>query len=166
MDKSGKERCLNYWKSHDKGHQFSYYKFEDHFGRSGLFDTLEVGAYQSSWDPSEFNDLLWKEIRRLSSAREALIQLADTAQATGIAEITSQRTCLACMSKCPTNMLPCKHYQHGICEACIKRQNDSTEQENLVMIDQCPLGCALSVTPWKIRVKPPMAGPRILTLDG
>ncbi|KAJ3563826.1 hypothetical protein NPX13_g8067 [Xylaria arbuscula] len=136
-DSSGQRRCKNYWEGHVKGHQF------DNIGGRGVnpvsAENLAVGAFQSSYDPEAFAERLWLEVTKLRSREDATDKLAPAAVSCSVASITGQRTCLACLSNTPTNMLPCLPKQH------------------------C---CSLTKTPWTIRVKPPTAGARILSLDG
>ncbi|MBE3046815.1 hypothetical protein IMZ48_30660 [Candidatus Bathyarchaeota archaeon] len=113
---------------------------------------------------------LWEDIYSMSSASQdgggtARRKLADAAQAVGVSKVQSQRTCLACLSNCPTNTLPCRGVQHSICEPCIWRYMRGHES-SWAHLSQCPLGCELWTTPWKIRVKPKTAGSRVLALDG
>lgn len=129
-------------------------------------ENLGVGPYQSSYDPDAFVDQLWEELSRIRTREQAMEKLASAATACGVAGVTTQRTCLSCLSNTPTNMLPCVPQQHGVCEDCIRRYNPITGEESMIKLSSCPLGCALTRTPWTIRVKPRTVGPRILTLDG
>jgi len=116
----------------------------------------------------EFRDALWAEIRihgqRGMDIRSRMIRLANQLD---LSRLESQRTCLACLSNCPTNVLPCMQRQHAICEDCIRWHTGPSESTGCVVsITTCPLGCRFRVSPWNIRVKPKEAQSRILVLDG
>ncbi|KAK3996362.1 hypothetical protein QBC44DRAFT_403535 [Cladorrhinum sp. PSN332] len=174
-DSRGRRRCKNYSRSHNKGHQFDYRDDRSRDSRrssiSDLTDLfshdLESGQYQSSYDPETYQQL-WDEIGKIRGQDSDLIveTLARAASLSGVYKIKKQRTCLACLSNAPTNMLPCKENQHGICEDCIRRYAGSKRHQSIVKLNRCPLGCHLAQTPWSIRVKPKTAGPRVLALDG
>ncbi|EXK77612.1 hypothetical protein FOQG_17687 [Fusarium oxysporum f. sp. raphani 54005] len=164
-DSSGQRRCKNYLEGHDKGHQFDARAYDSRL--SDVSDeNLEVGLYQSSYDPDCFIDQLWEELSSIRNRAQATEKLASAATACGVTGVTTQRTCLSCLSNTPTNMLPCIPQQHGVCEDCIKRYNPITGEESLIRMSSCPLGCSLTNAPWTIRVKPQTAGARILALDG
>ncbi|KAK3330701.1 hypothetical protein B0H66DRAFT_528046 [Apodospora peruviana] len=169
-DSSGRRRCKNYSESHDKGHQFDSHITNDNGRVSDVSiaseDNLEVGRYQSSYDPDAYTEGLWEEVTNLRSRGHAMDKLASTALVSGVTQITGQRTCLACLSNTPTNMLPCIPKQHGICHECIRRYSGSRRHHSVIEISECPLGCHLEKKPWTIRVKPKTAGARILVLDG
>ena len=162
VDSATGRRCRNYWEGHEKGHQFQSLAAGE--------DTLAVGQHESTYDGDKYMALLWDEIHSMSSESldgngAAKRKLADAAQAVGVNRVESQRTCLSCLSNCPTNTLPCQGVQHSICKACIRRYM-SGHGSSWAHITQCPLGCRLSVTPWRIREKPERAGSRLLSLDG
>jgi len=171
-DSTGQRRCKNYWNGHEKGHQFelSNITLLTNSRRSTTSvnsqDGLQVGNYQSSYDPEAFTDRLWNEVTALRNGDHSMEKLASAATSCGVAGLTTQRTCLACLSNTPTNMLPCRPSQHGICENCIRRYNPTSEEATLIQITSCPLGCSLTKSSWSIRVKPRTAGARILALDG
>lgn len=166
-DSVGQRRCKNYLLGHDKGHQFEPSMYLPPSRISvGSVDNMEVGPYESSYEPIAFKDSLWDEISKIHDRAHAMEKLAASATACGVTGVTTQRTCLSCLSNTPTNMLPCKPQEHGVCEDCIKRYNPATGEESLVKMSFCPLGCSFTYTPWSIRVKPRTAGARILALDG
>lgn len=168
-DSTGKRRCRNYLDGHDKGHQFDYSVLTQDTARPSDVsseDNVEVGPYKSSYDPDSYTESLWEEISTLRSRGHAMDKLASTALVSGVTQITGQRTCLACLSNTPTNMLPCRPRQHGICQDCIRRYSNSRRHHSVIEISECPLGCRLEKKPWTIRVKPKTAGARILVLDG
>ncbi|KAK3336354.1 hypothetical protein B0T19DRAFT_36498 [Cercophora scortea] len=166
-DATDQRRCKNYSIGHDKGHQFDP-TLRDHriSDVSSSDDDLRDGDYFSKYLPEEYANKLWDEISHIQTLEDAMDKLASTAIASGVSQITGQRTCLACLSNTPTNMLPCRPRQHGICQECIRRYTGSTRHLSFIAIDSCPLGCQLERKPWTIRVKPKTAGARILVLDG
>ncbi|KAF4996592.1 hypothetical protein FDECE_12381 [Fusarium decemcellulare] len=151
-DRSGKRRCKNYLPAHDQGHQFDSQKV--------------LGVHKCSWKPQRFLEKLRREMGRLQSPAQAMEQLTSVARSIKLLEVQSQRTCLTCLSNCPTNMLPCRGIEHGICQACLERFSILGTGGSILRIDQCPLGCALKTGTWSVRIKPKAAGPRILALDG
>lgn len=163
-------RCMNNWDSHGKSHQF---------GSQDDSAIIEVrdGKYhhEKGFDSGPLRTRLWNEIAKFSELSQALRTLEERAASLGIRRIGSQRTCFACLSNCPTNMLPCKGpkdsvstpEQHAICEGCIRRFAKLSRNEGTIFtLDRCPLGCPLERGKWEIRVKPQTAQPRILALDG
>jgi len=158
-------RCRNYWESHEKCHQFSI-----GVDASSHSQVLADGGHLCSYDGEMYFNRLWEEViavvsRTLDGDSVSKRELAEAAQAIGINQIQSHRTCLACLSNCPTNMLPCKDIQHAICEQCLRRYTGRYES-SWAHLRECPLGCQLLISPWKIRVKPETAGSRVLALDG
>jgi hypothetical protein len=167
-------RCRNYWEGHEKGHQFSP------ADEQGLLDSddMAVGVYRSSYNADYYLERLWDEISHLgrqNADREIVVRrrLTDQAQRIRLHEMHSQRTCLACLSNCPTNVLPCRNVrnvQHAICEQCIRRYAGPPNESSWAYLSQCPLGCELDcelgTSPWTVRLKPNTAGARILALDG
>lgn len=129
-------------------------------------DDVEEHSHVCRWDPDRFHELVWDELKRLKSKRAGMRRLAMLALETEIAEVSSQRTCLMCLSHCPTNMLPCRDRGHGICEDCLHRFADEVDYNPVLRLKRCPLGCAFTKRSWSIRVKPKTAGPRVLALDG
>ncbi|KAF5534140.1 calcium-independent phospholipase A2, partial [Fusarium phyllophilum] len=165
QDHHGQRRCKNYFESHRKGHQFDL--MDDPSPAPGAsVENMFVGGHKCSFNPAEFIDNLWEELSKINPRASPTKKLASCADKCGIKDVTTQRTCLACLSNTPTNMLPCKPKQHGICEECIKRYNPGVGEVSTIRINACPLGCLFTTTPWTIRVKPETAGARILALDG
>ncbi len=128
--------------------------------------SLLLGDFECSYDPTAILDELWKELQSAMETGQAAKRLSSMARASGITEISSSRTCLTCLSNCPTNVLPCDSLQHTICEKCLRRFDDVDDSMSTVVVNQCPLGCRLKGSPWTIRLKPETAGARILSLDG
>ncbi|KAJ3460552.1 hypothetical protein MRS44_011419 [Fusarium solani] len=165
QDHRGERRCRNYFESHEKGHQFEAFGDNSHEPDASV-ENLVVGVYKSSYDPAAFIDRLWEELSEIRDRAHSISRLASAATNCNVTGITTQRTCLACLSNAPTNMLPCTPHEHGICEDCIRRYNPRTGEASVIRMNACPLGCLFSTTPWNIRVKPRTAGARILALDG
>jgi hypothetical protein len=165
VDEDTSRRCCNYWESHEKGHQFS-----SEVEAPSDEVPLAVGEHKSSYNAELYFNRLGEEVFTISTRRgdgdiSTKRKLAETAQSIDIALLQSQRTCLSCLSNCPTNTLPCVGAQHAICEKCIRRYTTRSES-SWAHLTQCPLGCQLMTSPWKIRVKPDTAGSRVLALDG
>ncbi|PNP79394.1 hypothetical protein FNYG_07229 [Fusarium nygamai] len=55
---------------------------------------------------------------------------------------------------------------HGICQICLERFALQRNGGSILVIEHCPLGCALRTGTWSIRIKPKDAAPRVLSLDG
>jgi hypothetical protein len=164
-------RCLNYWIGHEKGHQFSRIRSMresrglDTFGGPRLL----VGEFQCSLKPESVLNALYAEIERLRTAGgfvEDTVPLV--AKASGVANVNGNRTCFTCLSECPEYILPCEQKQHAICENCAFRFSlDRGRSQSTLFLKSCPLGCQFrNGKPWQIRLKPPTAGVRILSLDG
>lgn len=166
-------RCTNYLETHEKGHQFVREgSNRESYGSSIVSDDwdeddlIEFGRYSDSYDADAFFEQLWSTMSRLKDQDDIHGCLASAARDCGVSKISSQRTCLSCLSRCPTNMLPCNPLQHGICESCIDRSGQLQRGDSIAYLKACPLGCRFTVSPWTIRVKPRFAGARILSLDG
>ncbi|KAK0628303.1 hypothetical protein B0T17DRAFT_149884 [Bombardia bombarda] len=159
-DYKGKRRCRNYMEGHEKGHQF------ESITPTSYDDAIVEGKYQASYLGSKYTEWLWDEISGLLKQGDAIDKLAYAANASGVSQLTGQRTCLGCLSNTPTNTLPCRPNQHGICHECIRRYSSAERHQSVIEINTCPLGCRLAKKPWTIRVKPKTAGARILVLDG
>ncbi|KAH7382108.1 hypothetical protein BKA64DRAFT_713345 [Cadophora sp. MPI-SDFR-AT-0126] len=170
-------RCLNYWIGHEKGHQFSRQRIRrqasspsepqrlDRFGGPRLL----VGEFKCSLKPEDVLNATYSEIQRLRAA-ECLVE--DTvplvAKASGVIKINGNQTCFTCLSACPEYILPCAQVQHAICEDCAYRFSyDRGRSQCTLFLKSCPLGCQFrNGKPWQIRLKPPTAGVRMLSLDG
>ncbi|KAM5380846.1 hypothetical protein ACJZ2D_003370 [Fusarium nematophilum] len=154
-------RCRNHAKSHQKGHQF----FEGTRPRGDGTLHRSKGSI-ASWNPTNFAQELWAEMAQLNTREQALDRLVQLAEQLDLLKVKSQLTCLTCLSRCPTNMLPCEGGDHGICETCLRRIGRRSEERCTLEVQRCPLGCTLRTDTWSIRVKPERAGPRVLALDG
>jgi hypothetical protein len=162
-DRRGR-RCKNYHPGHRFEHQFDPASGDADY-EFGNKESTRPG-HQCSWQPDRFKDELERQLHRLKSAEQARVTLTSVARRIGLLRVHSQRTCLACLSHSPTNMLPCQGVKHGICQTCLQQFSSRGQHESVLTIDRCPLGCAFDTGTWSIRVKPRAAGPRILALDG
>ena len=163
--KSEKARCENYWVGHEKGHQF----FQGNWHRQYPVPSLLVGEFQCSFKPEEVILALYAELTRLlREGGEVETAISLVAKASGVTNVSSNRTCFTCLSQCPVFILPCEQVQHTICEDCAMRFSYSTSRsQSTLFLQRCPLGCQFkNGKPWQSRVKPPSAGVRLLSLDG
>lgn len=162
-DNTGVRRCVNHWDGHEKGHQFRD-------GQRFSHDGLRIGAFENSFDSEEMIKTLVAEIARLRAAghNAQIRSLSQTARSSGVSTLFSNRTCLTCLVNCPLYILPCPiQQQHAVCEPCAERFSIAPEGvTSYISLQQCPLDCELTKSPWVIRKKPKNAGVRLLTLDG
>lgn len=82
----------------------------------------------------------------------------------GAESFISHSTCFSCLFEPPEHPLPCGHV---LCTSCLRAYGRVTEK-NVVELDGCPIEY-LSMPrhqTWKVVMKPPDAGIRVLTLDG
>lgn len=171
MDASGTYRCRNFLEGHEKGHQF--WESNPEMQQTDLQQrgpTLRVGRFQCSFDPKYMLEALETDIHAALRDGPGPRMLFWQANDCGISRYSSIRTCLTCLSNCPTHVLPCiapNGLQHTICESCIARfQTPNGRSSAAVSLSRCPFGCQLKVSPWRIKLKPKQAGIRTLTLDG
>jgi hypothetical protein len=168
------ERCVNYKEGHSKGHQ-------NEKGR-----IISTGAYESDFSPDSFQDewlqLLQADIHKLQDdLGNRLIRYRDHTEKTlaselhqevmktfysrlgGAENFKSHATCFCCLREPPEHPLPCGHVLCTPCVYAYGRQQPPSE----VYMDHCPLHNLNTFgRPWAIKFKPPLAGVRILTLDG
>lgn len=165
----GSRRCRNYFIGHEKGHQFSLFDYYLYGEKRSSEPSLLAGEFQCSFKPDDVLLALYPEITRLL---EEVVDMRSTfsqvAKTSGVTSIASNRTCFTCLSRCPVYILPCQSLQHTICEQCAhKFSHDYGQGKSSILLKQCPLGCQFETRkPWLIRVKPPLAGVRLLSLDG
>jgi len=154
-------RCSNYRDGHDKGHQFHTRSSSSHSD-----GWILEGEFEPTLDPDPVLDTLQSKITQYIDCEDKG-ELGWLAKESGVDEVTSNTTCFTCLSHSPRYILPCDNkLQHLICEECAIRFSSDFSQGTLI-IDRCPLGCDLADgKPWKIRLKPPTAGARLLALDG
>lgn len=71
-------------------------------------------------------------------------------------------TCFWCLRQCREHTLPCGH---GICDTCTQKYGEPFEGAECEFIISNCISCR-EPTCLKIKIKPPTAGPRILSIDG
>jgi hypothetical protein len=84
----------------------------------------------------------------------------------GAQNFLSHTTCFCCLRELAEHPLPCGHV---LCTPCIKSYGKAhTELSGSFVMASCPLHDYDTVfpTPWIVYFKPPLAGVRILSLDG
>ena len=180
----GGARCVNVRSGHGtKGHQLKNGK------------VLAVGNYVSRFSFESYQDTFQFDVfSRLNESLKLLhsqVQKAGENEAGAAAELhkntvmahfynhaeqaktysgaravpfISQSTCFSCLIEPPEHALPCGHI---LCSACLRAYGRS-KGNNVVEINGCPIE-SLSLPRyyiWKVFLKPPDAGIRILTLDG
>jgi len=153
------QRCTNYRLFHVKGHQFNR-KGRENF-LEGPFVSRFLDALDSLQD--ELATKLPQFLRQSITTVELTRELWYNAKTCDAGRIFSNRTCLACLSRTPAHILPCKH---SICDPCASTFNSRDRHEKQsITIPRCPLGCEWPSS-WTIRRKASEAGVRILSLDG
>ncbi len=171
-DRRGRS-CCNMREGHIKGHQ----------DRRGT--VIGVGMYESSFSSETFIDEWCDELFRTSEEIERQMQArmltAPDAEKSIMAELhlhsmdgfyrsvggagnfVSHSACFCCLREISQHPLPCGHV---LCTPCVKDYGSSTE--NAVSLAYCPFHPhdQTFVPPWKVHLKPELAGARILSLDG
>lgn len=171
------QRCVNVKERHVKGHQ-------DSRGR-----VIGSGPYEASFSFDSFSDDWFRYLKNyftsfqheLSSQMILSPTIGETAVATrihgdtihnfyyrngGAQKYFSQSFCFCCLRELAEHPLPCGHI---LCTPCVKgfgRPRDGLL--NSYIIESCPLHRFDSIFPVAVdvRFKPPLAGLRILSLDG
>jgi hypothetical protein len=112
----------------------------------------ELAQYQDDGDGEQLNLRLLGKIARRSHVNK----------------VTSNVTCFTCLQHSPRYILPCdSNPQHMFCEYCASMFSSPDSTKETLIIRRCPFGCHLADgRAWKIRLKPSMAGARLLALDG
>ena len=77
----------------------------------------------------------------------------------------SHTACFCCLRELPEHALRCGHI---FCSACMRSYGSTKEKKGFICLKSCPLHS--HATQWKfpfeIKVKPALAGVRVLSLDG
>lgn len=168
--------CANTRAGHSKGHQNEHGKI---IGAGGYSSDFTSNSFREEW-----HDILKGEIRVQSDQRtkrlqekpdlneeEAVEQLHLEVMQNfyggflgGAAEFQSHATCLCCLRELPEHPLRCGHV---LCTPCIHSYS-SCCGKSLIAMYKCPLHAQTAVwdEPWPISIMPPLAGVRILCLDG
>ena len=161
-----------------KGHQLKNGKV---FAVGDYVSQFSFDEYWSvfEWDVYSRLDLLLRDLRSrvgdgagYNEAHEAAELHKDTVMAHFYRHVTegnhaaffSHTVCYSCLFEPPEHPLPCGHI---LCTSCLQAYGKKRGR-NVFEIHECPLESELRSRnqPWKIVLKPPSAGVRILTLDG
>lgn len=172
------ERCVNVKERHVKGHQNS---------RGTIIGS---GPYESDFTFDNFCGEWFKNLKYyLTKSQNELesemttSRLADEVVVTnklhnsnvkqfyyrvgGARSFYSHATCLCCLRELAEHPLPCGHV---LCTACVKAYGKAHEELSASFtISACPLHDdhqSLFPAPMEVHFKPPLAGVRILSLDG
>ena len=170
--------CVNFRSGHNpKGHQNSKGKI------------LAVGDYVSSFTvdvvADEWSDMLVRKLKRMHRSTQESPSSIDTDTTEeevastlhhrtmnefynrlGPAEhFVSHSTCFCCLRELPEHALPCGHV---FCTACVQSYGSTKERKGLINMRSCPMHSHATQCeiPFHIKVKPPLAGVRVLSLDG
>lgn len=74
-----------------------------------------------------------------------------------------QRLCAGCFFVYWDDLLPCRH---GFCKACTHNVSLQWKRSAHIQLSHCPACLAEFSSPFQIRLQPPTAGGRVLSLDG
>lgn len=174
MSKSG-ERCENVREGHTKGHQnvkgkiigageyqssFSFETFQDNWLQL-LLDNLQ--EFQQALEDKMLNNRQALE-KAIASAQHRQYMNAFYKRLGGAQLYISHTACFGCLREMPEHPLPCGHV---LCPLCVKDYGRPDRGSSFQM-DSCPLHSAGTMfpTPYLVRMKPELAGIRILALDG
>ncbi|OCL07767.1 FabD/lysophospholipase-like protein [Glonium stellatum] len=167
--------CANARAGHSKGHQNKDGKI---IGFGGYTSDFTFNSFKEEW-----HDILKQKIGVQSKQRTARLQENPNINEEkaveqlhlgamrefygglgGAAEFKSHATCLCCLRELPEHPLPCGHV---LCTSCIGSYRSNHEKSSITM-DKCPLHPQTTDwgEPWPISIMPPLAGVRILCLDG
>ncbi|KAL8726779.1 MAG: hypothetical protein Q9181_005928 [Wetmoreana brouardii] len=173
----GGARCVNVRSGHTKGHQL----------KSGK--VLAVGDYNSRFSFENYRKIFEFDVysqlteslgilrTKMHDSRDSEANVAAEIHAStvmkpfhnhtvkaGAQSFISHSTCFSCLFEPPEHALPCGHV---LCTPCLRAYGRAVEKY-VVEIDGCPIeslsGPRNQV--WKVAMKPPDAGIRVLTIDG
>ncbi|EON62430.1 hypothetical protein W97_01652 [Coniosporium apollinis CBS 100218] len=172
-NRSGK--CVNTRAGHAKGHQNERGKsiaggeFESSFSADSY---CEIWKMELQDNVREIEKTLQREIfgnpsfgEEAAAHKLHLHRLNDFYGKFGSAyKVVSHSTCFCCLRELPEHALPCGHV---LCTPCINSYGIAVDKYCISMW-RCPLHTDDTVwkEPYLVRLKPPHAGVRILTLDG
>ena len=169
-------RCVNMRASHAKGHQNIEGKL---VGRGGYRSSFSSRRFSPKWHEILSNAL--QEI--FEESNSLLTSNSDESEEESVAtnlhhrcmnrfyealhpatHFISHSACFSCLRELPEHPLPCGHV---LCTRCITSYS-TAKTPGQISLEECPLHSSSSRFPeaWHIRVKPTLAGVRILTLDG
>ncbi|KAF1847324.1 uncharacterized protein K460DRAFT_278260 [Cucurbitaria berberidis CBS 394.84] len=171
------DRCVNVEGSHSKGHQnargrimregsyMSDFTFED-FGEPWLqFLNQHLAKMQTELNTQLMQPPSTDELEIVTKLHRANIDMFYQ-RLGGAQRFVSHQTCFSCLRELAEHPLPCGHV---LCTPCIKSYGkpDANLSYSYAMAS-CPLHQADTVFPvhWPVFFKPPLAGVRILSLDG
>lgn len=167
-------RCVNTQSGHIKGHQNADAR------------VIAVGEYRSAFNYKDYSQN-WRRVLRkhLAEIHQKVQERTVSSQgdektlasivhlelinnfysALGSAEIfKSHSACFGCLRGYPEHPLPCGHV---LCALCVESYSE-TQSSGQILLPNCPLHQSNTrwLDPWKIRLKPRLAGVRVLALDG
>lgn len=161
-------RCANPYSGHAKGHQ------------NAMGKALGKGAYISSFD---YKNDLWRWMLRLEHELDSIQASKDARPSLKIDEspstlhleninkfyqgigsasnFRSHYTCYCCLSEIPVHLLACGHV---LCSPCV-RSYGIPKGRVFMNVSSCPI-CKAREHDCLIKFMPPLAGVRVLCLDG
>ena len=173
----GGDRCVNCKESHSKEHQNKNGKvigtgpYQADFTFDGYceywyHDVLQgLTIFDKSLRPRTMRFLNVDKMARMRKFHH--FDMSDFYYRAGGAErFVSHSFCLCCLTKMAEHPLPCGHV---LCTPCVKDFGRPHPQNaNSIVIGSCPLHDekAKFMSPIEIGFRPPLAGLRILSLDG
>lgn len=172
-----KERCANFYFGHaSKGHQnkegkvlesgefvpsFHYRKDLAHWIQRLERDVIQIQELKNEALPKDESDLSAERITsklHLGNINKFYTRLGNSCK------YMSHSTCFCCLSEIPVHPLSCGHV---LCTPCV-RSYGRPNGRGLIEITECPIG--MHGERWLesclIQFKPPLAGVRVLCLDG
>lgn len=178
-------RCVNVRTGHVKGHQskdgkvmasggyedngFSFDEYRSEF-RNNVYLVLDEMLGELGRLQVQDSDL--SEQRGAAKIHKEIVlknffQRMDPPERrdSGTGCLTSHSTCFACLLEPGEHPLPCGHLS---CTPCVMSYGDWNGIASEVKIDECPIEGALARFPkgHMIRIKPDLAGIRVMALDG
>ncbi|KAI4204204.1 MAG: hypothetical protein LQ350_001395 [Teloschistes chrysophthalmus] len=174
----GGARCVNVRSGHgSKGHQLKNGKvlavgnYMSHFSFENYRETFAFDVYSQLSESLTLLHLKMHDSREMEANVAAEIHASTVMKhfhlhtvKAGAESFISHSTCFSCLFEPPEHPLPCGHV---LCTSCLRAYGRVTEK-NVVELDGCPIE-SLSKPKhqtWKVVMKPPDAGIRVLTLDG
>jgi hypothetical protein len=172
------ERCVNVFSGHSKGHQsetgrvlaagdyeasISFDTYHEVFENKIYYKLLalreQVKVRQQRTDKLENEEHIAAEIHR----QQVLPGYLDRASNGRAASMVSHTVCFCCLIEPPEHALPCGHI---ICTQCLKAYGKAYTAKYLELAS-CPMERdKVFRTPWRVQIKHPSCGIRVLTLDG
>jgi hypothetical protein len=172
-------RCVNVKDRHKKGHQnekgqiigtgdyvsdFTWETFADEWLRLLQMHLSEyqrnVQYGQTAFGPGVDSELNATTVHHHTNVNHFYQRLG------GAQKFVSHSACFCCLREMAEHPLPCGHV---LCTPCIKGYGTAQDgASGLYTVSSCPLHESDTIfeTPWEIYFKPPLAGVRILSMDG